>query len=208
LPAAALEVRTGVSVFKAEAVIIGFAGLVQVTVKLTELVAVCEETVTLINPVVAIAGTIVVILFGVLADTTASTPLNLMMLLKNVLLKLVPIIVTDVPADPLTGVNDVIVGANPDIFTVKLFELAAVSDPTLTLITPEVAAAGTVAVKLVAVLAVTVAIVPLNVTILLAGVALKFVPVMVTAVPAGPLRGANKVIVGDVAVKLLVLVAI
>jgi len=151
---------------------------------------------TVMAPDVEPVGTEVVMLVGVLAVTLATVPLNLTILLDGVLLKLVPIIVTDVPADPLTGVNDVIVGANADIFTVKLFELAAVSDPTLTLITPEVAAAGTVVVKLVAVLAVTVAIVPLNVTILLVGIILKFVPVMVTALKTAPDIGVKEVIVG------------
>ena len=44
--------------------------------------------------------------------------------------------------------------------------------------------------------AVTVACVAPKKTMLLAGVALKFVPVMVTEVPTAPLVGVNKVMVG------------
>ena len=44
---------------------------------------------------------------------------------------------------------------------------------------------------------------------LLAGVMLKFVPVMVTVVPTGPLAGVNDVMVGGaVTVKLVALVAV
>ena len=80
--------------------------------------------------------------------------------------------------------------------TVKLVALVAVLPPTVTEIGPVVAPDGTVAVILVDVLAVTVAAVPLNITMLFAGVVSKFVPVMVTVVPMGPLAGAKLVIVG------------
>ena len=59
-----------------------------------------------------------------------------------------------------------------------------------------VAPAGTVTVSCVAVAAVTVALVPPKKTMLLAGVGLKFVPVMVTVVPMGPEVGVKKLIVG------------
>src|SRR5476651_382201 len=59
-----------------------------------------------------------------------------------------------------------------------------------------VAPAGTVTVKLVALAAVTVAMVAPKNTILLVVVALKLVPVMVTGVPTGPLDGVNEVMVG------------
>ena len=55
---------------------------------------------------------------------------------------------------------------------------------------------GTVTVRLVGLAAVTVAIVAPKKTILLAGVALKPVPVMVMDVPTGPLDGLNDVITG------------
>ncbi len=54
----------------------------------------------------------------------------------------------------------------------------------------------TVTTKLVVEPDVTTAGAPLNATILLAGVALKFVPVIVTKVPAAPVVGVNDVIVG------------
>ena len=53
----------------------------------------------------------------------------------------------------------------------------------------------------VAVLAVILAIVPLNFTILFAGVRSKFVPVIVTVVPTRPLAGVTFVMVGTAAVR-------
>lgn len=76
-------------------------------------------------------------------------------------LKFVPVIVTVVPTLPDVGVNDVIVGMAPTV-TVKLVALVAVFPPTVTVIFPVVAPAGTVVVIEVAVLAVTTAVVPLN----------------------------------------------
>jgi len=52
----------------------------------------------------------------------------------------------------------------------------AVADPTVTLISPVVAPAGTVTDRPFPVAAVTVAVVPLNCTVLALGVALKFCP--------------------------------
>ena len=69
---------------------------------------------------------------------------------------------------------------------------------TVTVIVPVVAPTGTDVVMLVAVLAVTTAVVPLNFTMLLAGVKSKFVPVIVTEVPIGPLVGVKLVIVGAI----------
>ena len=80
--------------------------------------------------------------------------------------------------------------------TVKFEELVAVSALKVTEMVPVVAPAGTVVVMLVVVDAATVATVPLKRTVLLPGVALKPVPVMVTVVPTGPLRGAKLVMVG------------
>jgi hypothetical protein len=64
---------------------------------------------------------------------------------------------------------------------------------------------------LVAALAVATAVVPLNLTILFAGVVLKLVPVMVTVVPTGPDAGVKLVMVGNagtVTVKLFALVTV
>jgi hypothetical protein len=115
-------------------------------------------------------------------------------LLEGVALKLVPLIVTVVPTGPVPGLNPVIVGAG--VVTVKLLPLVAVCVPTFTVIVPVVAPAGTATVKCVVVAAETVAAVPLNMTVLLAGVALKFVPVIVTDAPTTPLVGLKLVIVG------------
>ena len=59
-----------------------------------------------------------------------------------------------------------------------------------------VAPTGTVTVRSVVVAAVTVAWVAPKKTMLLAGEASKLVPVMVTAVPTGPLVGENELMVG------------
>jgi hypothetical protein len=66
----------------------------------------------------------------------------------------------------------------------------------VTVTTPDVAPIGTVVVMLVDELAITVAAVPLNFTVLFAGVALKFVPVIVTVAPTSPCAGENEVIAG------------
>jgi hypothetical protein len=63
----------------------------------------------------------------------------------------------------------------------------------VTLMGPVVAPAGTVATICVAVFDVIVAVVPLNFTDV---APVRFVPVMVTEVPTGPVVGVNDVIVG------------
>ena len=62
-----------------------------------------------------------------------------------------------------------------------------------------VAPIGTVTVRSVLVAAVTVAWVAPKKTMLLAGVASKLLPVMVTEVPTGPLVGEKEVMVGGAA---------
>lgn len=82
--------------------------------------------------------------------------------------------------------------------TPKKLLLVAVLPSRETEIAPELAPAGTVAVILVVVLCATVADTPLNLTMLLAGIVLKLVPVMVTEVPVGPEIGAKVVMEGGV----------
>src|SRR5437762_4502809 len=77
--------------------------------------------------------------------------------------------------------------------TVKLLALLAVPLGAMTPIEPVVAPAGTVAVIVVAEPTVKLALVPLNST---AVAPVKFVPLIVTLVPTGPLAGAKLVIVG------------
>jgi len=88
--------------------------------------------------------------------------------------------------------------------TEKLLGLGAVPAGVVTLIVPDVAPAGTVAVILIAELTVNAADVPLNLT---AVAPVKFAPLMVTLAPIAPLTGVNPVIRGAT-VKLAALVAV
>lgn len=81
-------------------------------------------------------------------------------------------------------------------FNEKLVLLVTFNPATVTRIGPVVVPAGTVTVKLVAVLAVTMASTPLNVTVLLEGVVLKFVPDIVTELPTFPDVGEKLLMVG------------
>ena len=95
------------------------------------------------------------------------------------------------------------------MITVKLLALVAVRPLTVTVIGPLVAPVGTEVTMLVAVGVPVVAVVPLNFTVLLVAVVLKFVPVMVTVAPTRPLVGLKEVIVGvGMTVKLVALVAV
>src|SRR5580704_2566768 len=86
---------------------------------------------------------------------------------------------------------------NPDEFefTVKLTPLLG-WPPTVTTTFPVVAAFGTGTTRLVALQLVGAAAVPLNVTVLVPCVAPKFVPVIVTDVPAVPDGGFRSVMAG------------
>src|SRR2546428_13120435 len=91
--------------------------------------------------------------------------------------------------------------------TVRVLALEAVPPEVVTLIGPVVAPLGTVAEIEVAEFTVKLALVPLNRT---AVAPVKFVPLIVTVVPTGPLVGVKLVIVGALAVtvNLLALVAV
>src|SRR5467141_1240169 len=119
-------------------------------------------------------------------------------------MKLAPPMATLVPTGPLVGVKLVIVGG---LITVKLPALLAVPSAVVTRIGPVVAPVGTVAVIAVAEFTVKLALTPLNVT---AVAPVKFVPLIVTLVPTGPLVGVKLVIVGGALTpaKLFVLVAV
>ena len=91
----------------------------------------------------------------------------------------------------------------------KSVVLVAVPPTVVRVIFPVVAPVGTVAVICVAEFTVKVALVPLNFTeVVLNPVPLKFVPVIVTVFPTGPLVGVNEVIVGAGAVVTVKLVAL
>lgn len=113
----------------------------------------------------------------------ADTPLNLTTLAEEVL-KSVPEMVTNAPTAPLAGVNPVMVGVGN---TVNGVVVAIVTPLTVTVMSPLVAPAGTVTVRLVEVDDTTVAFVSLNLTMLLAAVVLKFVPVITTVADIAPL---------------------
>jgi len=172
------------------------------TVKSFALVAEFPATVTVIFPVVAPTGTVVVIIVAVLAVTLAVIPLNITILFAAVVLKFVPVMMTDAPIMPKVGLKEIIVG-NAAAVTVKLVALVAVLPAMVTVIVPVVAPAGTVVVILVTVLAVTIAVVPLNFTVLLAGVVLKFVPMIFTDVPTGPEVGVKDAMVGNTAAPIV-----
>src|SRR5439155_5410873 len=117
-----------------------------------------------------------------------------------------PQITTPLPPAPPLGVKLLTVGAGA--VTAKLLPLLAVPPGVVTEIAPVVAPAGTVAVTCVAEFTVNVvALVPLNFTDV---APVRFVPVITTLVPTGPLVGEKLVIVGAgaVTVKLLALVAV
>src|SRR5580765_5442378 len=149
-------------------------------------------TVTTTLPVVAPAGTGTTRLVADHDVGVAAVPLNVTVLVPCDPPKLVPAIVTTVPTGPLLGDRFVSVGA-----TVTVYGSALLARPlTVTTTLPVVAPAGTGTLMLVADHAVGVAVVPLNETVLVPCEAPKFVPVIVTAVPTGPLLGERVVSVG------------
>lgn len=112
------------------------------------------------------------------------------MLVPGVDPKLEPAITTDEPTPPAVGVRLLITGN-----TVK-FALLLARPFTVTTTGPVVAPVGTVAVMLVALHAVVLAEVPLNVTVLVDFVAPKLVPAMTTEEPTAPVVGVRLVMVG------------
>ena len=155
-----------------------------VTVKFTPLLA-TPPTITTTLPVVAPVGTDVTMLAAPQLVTVAVVPLKVTVLVPCEDPKLVPVMVTAVPTGPEVVDRLVIVGAGAEPVTVKVTPLLA-TPPTVTTTFPVVAPAGTEVAMLVALQVVTVAAVPLNVTVLVPCEDPKFVPVIVTGVPAGP----------------------
>src|ERR1700746_1383158 len=173
------------------------------TGKLTPLLA-TPPTVTTTFPVVAPVGTDVAMLVALQLVTVAAVPLKVTVLVPCEAPKVVPVIVTAVPTGPEVGDRLVMFGVDD---TVKLTPLLA-TPPTVTTTLPVVAPVGTDVAMLVALQLVTVAAVPLKVTVLVPCVDPKFVPVIVTAVPTGPEVGDRLVMFGvDDTVKLTPLLA-
>jgi hypothetical protein len=162
------------------------------TVNATPLLAV-PLTVTTTLPVVAAAGTVVTMLVADHDVGVAWVPLNFTVLMPCVAPKFVPVIVTVAPTAPDVGATDVIVG---DGATVNTMVALLLTPPTVATTAPVVAPAGTGVTMLVADHDVGVAVVPLNFTVLVPCVAPKFVPLIVTVVPTGPLVGDRLRIVG------------
>jgi len=107
--------------------------------------------------------------------------------------KFIPEIVTGVPAGPLVGLSPEMFGGGTETVNVTpLLERPLTVTTTL----PVVAPVGTGATMLVAVQVFTVAVVLLNTTLLEPCVDPKFVPVIVTNVPTGPLAGLSFVMLG------------
>ena len=141
---------------------------------------------TVIGPVVEPAGTEVKILVAdkIVNGALEAVPLNFTYVTP---VKLVPVRVTLSPGPPVVGV---IADTSGDGITVKLVAVVSVNVPRVSEIAPVVAVAGTVAVTVVAVTVGVAAATPLKRA---AVVPVKFTPVMVTTVPAGPDVGENDV---------------
>jgi len=175
--------------------------VVELTVKVTPLLA-TPPTVTTTFPVVAPAGTAATMLAGLQLVGGAAVPLKLTVLLPCDAPKFVPAIVTEVPTGPEAGLRLVMLGAEPEAeVTVNAIPLLA-APPTVTTTFPVVAPAGTATTMLVAFQLVGVAAVPLKLTVLLPCDVPKFVPVIVTEVPATADAGFRLVIFGTKAVEL------
>jgi hypothetical protein len=164
-----------------------------VTVKASALVAVPPGVVTVIFPVVAPVGTFVSIRVPwVFTVYDALTPLKRTAVAPP---KPLPLIRTEVPTGPLFGENEEIVGAGAVVVTVKFVALVAVPPGVVTVTFPVTAPLGTVVVIFVpdAFTENEVAATPPNFT---AVAPVRFVPLIVTDVPTGPLDGEKDEIVG------------
>jgi hypothetical protein len=104
--------------------------------------------------------------------------------------KFVPEVKTSSPAIASDGEIKEICGAD-DSATVKLSLATGPSPGVETVTPPEVAPAGTLTVRVVAVAAVTDALVPLNLTVFEPGVVENPVPWIVTVAPTSPRDGLN-----------------
>jgi hypothetical protein len=153
-----------------------------VTVKVAPLLG-CPPTVTTTGPVVAPAGTGTTMLVALQLVGVAAVPLNVTVLVPRVPPKLEPVIVTAAPTAPDAGDMLVMLGGGGGTTTVNTTPLLAPA-PVVTTIGPVAAPAGTGTEMLVAVQLTGAADVPLNVTLDEPCVAPKFVPPIVTTVPA------------------------
>ena len=147
------------------------------------------DSVTVIAPDDAPVGTSATICVAVCDTMVAETPPNSTVELP---VNPVPVIVTSVNSGPFVGTKPVMVCVGVQAVTVK-FNAESTSQPaSVTVITPVVAPAGTIAVNVVLFTNVTAAGVPLNCT---AELAVKPVPEIVIVAPIAPDDGENPEIV-------------
>jgi hypothetical protein len=161
-------------------------------VKLAADAAEPKELVSVIGPLAAPLGTLALNCVSEMAHiVVAGVPLKLTPVVP---VKFVPVSVTVQPVDPLVGENESIVGAPPDSTVNGLpLKLQPVPQGAVTLSEPVEAPPGTVAVICVSESTVKLAAARLNATRVAPP---KFVPVIVTVVPAGPLLGVKDLIPG------------
>jgi hypothetical protein len=133
-----------------------------VTVKLTTLLATPPAAVTTTFPVVAPVGTVAVMLPPVQFVTVAVVPLNVTFPLPCDDPKFDPAMTMAEPTAPVLGVRLVMLGAG---VTVNVTPVVATPPAAVTITLPVVAPLGTVAVMLFTAQFVTVATVPLKVTV-------------------------------------------
>jgi len=163
-----------------------------VMVKLAADAAEPKELVSVIGPLVAVLGTLALNWVSEMAHmVVAGVPLKLTPVVP---VKFVPVRITVQPVDPLVGENELTVGipAESTVNGVPL-KLQPVPEGVVTLSEPVVAPPGTVAVIWVSESMLKLAAARLNATPV---APLKFVPVIVTVVPAGPLLGVKEPIPG------------
>lgn len=132
------------------------------------------EIVATTDPVVALVGTIAVMLVALQLVTLASNPLNVTALLPWEAPKSAPEITTEVPAGPIVGNKLKIVGTFKTVKLTALLGTAATVTTTLPVVAPE----GTAPVMLVADQLVIVIGVPFSVTLLVPCVSPKLDPVI------------------------------
>jgi len=131
------------------------------TVKLTPLLAI-PPTVTTTRPVEAPEGTGATMLVSLQLVGVAVVPLNVTVLEPWVLPKFDPLIVTEVPTGPAVGDRLVILGAGTTVKLTPLLSTPLACTTTLPVVAPD----GTVATMLDTLQVLTVAVVPLNFTVL------------------------------------------
>jgi hypothetical protein len=143
-------------------------------------------------PVVAPEGTTAKILLALQLITVAVVPLNLIVLIPWVAPKFDPAMVTEAPTAPEVGVKLLILGAGTTVKAIPFVFTPLACTTTFPVVAPE----GTVTAMLLALQLVTVAVVPLNLTVPLPWEEPRFDPAMVTAAPTAPVFRERLVMLG------------